>query len=549
VLSLNKLIGWGAISLLLVAGMSRAGAAAVFPNPSIPQNSDAGTNRMNGLKRALYYVVHDVGDPFTPSEWTSREATIRAKELATREFFAENSGGKFDLYYGAVIDAPITLNADGTRPSDWLTQANNVATGTYGLNLSDYYMFAYDVNQTQADPDQGWGGLSSGNRIYLQSISQNVINHEIGHRISADHAKAIVARNDANYHPYVWNSGTHTYEPYVPGVSPFNATPFGAASYEYGNPFDTMGNIGGGNFRIREKLEDLGWLTSAQVPRLDGPSGLGPGTYKIYAHDTLQATTDGNGNFGVLNGYNSSVLYGLTYNRAGQRFNTATGSWVNETQVLDIEYRSGEDGAAFYLNGVLVDLDFEGGTTYSNRERLLEVGKSVEDTAFGMSNYFVPAGAIGSTPSGDDFISFNPPPPTIVAANWFHFTALGTGADANGSYLELMVTLINPLNGIVGDLNQDTFINATDINLFIAGWLSDTSLMSSLDKYAHGDINLNGITDLSDFHLMHRALIANGFSGGMPFPIAVVPEPATITLAGLACLGVFSRSRVRIARR
>jgi hypothetical protein len=531
------------VAALLFGGVCSSAAADVFPNPLIPQNSSTGTNRMNGLKRALYYVVHDADDPFTPAEWTTRVNAIRAKELVTRDFFAENSGGKFDIYYSQVIDTPINLNADGTRPSDWVTQSNVVATGTYGLNLSDYYMYAYDVNQTTADEDQGWGGLSTGDRIYLQSISQNVINHEIGHRISADHAKAIVARNDANYHPYTWNAGTQAYEPYIPGVSPFHSTPFGAASFEYGNPFDTMGNISGGDFRVREKLEDLGWLTSAQVPRLDGPTGLGPGTYKIYAHDGLQSTTDTSGNYGVVNTYDPNVLYGLTYNRAGQRFSTATSSWVNETQLIDIEYRTGADGAAFYLNGALIDLDSEGGTSNSNTERLLEVGRSVEDTAFGMSNFFAPAGAIGGTPTGEDFITFNPPPPVVVAGKWFHFTALSTGADAIGGFLNLLVTEINPLNGIVGDLNQDTLVNGIDTNLFIAGWLADTSSMSSLDKYFRGDINLSGLTDLSDAVLMNRALKANGVGSGLPFGLLGVPEPSTMTLLAIAAVALCGRRR------
>lgn len=534
-------------AILFIACFASTAIAAVFPDPSIPQNNSTGTNRMNGVKKALYSVVHDVNDPFTPAEWTTRVSAIRSKELVTRDFYAENSGGKFDIYYDQVIDVPITLNADGTRPADWVTQSNAVATGTYGLNTSDYYMLAYDVNQTVADPDQGWGGLSTGNRIYLQSIGQNVTNHEIGHRVSADHAKAIVARNDANYHTYTWNAGTQTYEPYIPGVSPFTPTPFGAASYEYGNPFDTMGNIGGGGFRIREKLEDLGWLTTTQVKRLDGATGLGPGTYKIYAHDALQSTTNGSGGYGVVNTYNPTALYGITYNRAGQRFNTSTSSWVNETQVIDIEYRSDADGAAFYLNGALVDLDSEGGTSYSNTERLLEVGKSIEDTNFGMSNYFAAAGAIGATPSGIDFLALNPPPPTTVAASWFHFTALGTGVDAIGSYIQLQINKVDPLNGVVGDLNQDGSVTAADLSLFVAGWSTDTSSLNSVNKYHFGDINLNGTTDLSDAFLMHRALIANGVNGGLSQFLATVPEPGTAMLVGFVALvlTVGARSAVR----
>jgi hypothetical protein len=174
---------------------------------------------------------------------------------------------------------------------------------------------------------------------------------------------------------------------------------------------------------------------------------------------------------------------------------------------------------------------------------LLEVGKGIEDPAFGMSYFFAPAGAIGSTPTGEDFITFNPPPPVNVAGKWFHFSTLSTGVDSIGSFLNLLVTEINPLNGIVGDLNQDTFVNTLDINLFIAGWLADTSSMSSIDKYLRGDINLNGLTDLSDAVLMNRALKANGVGSGLPFGLLGAPEPSAITLLAIAVAMLLIRRR------
>ena len=151
------ILGVWIFSLANLAALAPPAAAAIFPDSSIPEN--ARTPRSFGKKRALYYVVHDDNDLFTPAEWTSRVNSIRTKELSTREFFAENSGGTFDIYYDPIIvDAPIALNADGTRPTNWLTLANNIATGTYGLNLSNYYMLAYDVDDTTADAGQGWGG-------------------------------------------------------------------------------------------------------------------------------------------------------------------------------------------------------------------------------------------------------------------------------------------------------------------------------------------------------------------------------------------------------
>jgi hypothetical protein len=523
---------------ILVSGIS---LADVFPDPTIPRNSRAGSDRSHGVKQALYLVVHDINDPFTPAEWNARVNSIRTKEIATRKFFAENSGGKFDIYYGDIIDAGIVLGPGGSRPDDFWTQANNIAI-SQGKSLSDYYMFAYDINDLPPNSGQGWGGLSTSNRIYLQSTSQNTINHEIGHQTGADHAKSFVTTNNSTYHPYTWDSASQQYVDYVPGVSPYNPLPYGVRSVEYGNPFDTMGNTSGGDFRVREKLEDLQWLTPAQVPRLDGPTGLGEGTYRIYAHDELQWVTNGSGNYGVAQTYNPDVYYGLTYQRVGEVFTltgSSTGSFQPETQTVDIEYRSNSDGAYIYLNGTLVDVDSE----TANLERLLEVGRSIEDIDFGLSRFAVNTGQVNQEVENIDFLNFNPPPPTLLASSWFHITSLGTGRDSIGSYIDLAISTVSALNGLAGDLNQDNILDEIDLELLIAGWMTDTSQFSSLDKYLKGDMNFDGLTDLKDIGLFRNAWLAAG-NGELHWGGIAVPEPATVlglVLAGAG--GVLVRRR------
>ena len=140
--------------------------------------------------------------------------------------------------------------------------------------------------------------------MYLQSNANWLINHELGHQLnpaSNDHAKGI--RNNYNisaFHEYYWDATSSSYKVYAPGVSPYTAIPFSAPSYEYGNPFDTMGNTSHsgneGQYRVDVKYHDLNttiqskkWLTNAQVPNLNS---LGEGTYRIYAHDELQYVTD-----------------------------------------------------------------------------------------------------------------------------------------------------------------------------------------------------------------------------------------------------------------
>lgn len=528
--------------------------AEVFPSSAIPQNGDSGVWRYNGLKRALYYVVHDVNDPFSSAEWDARVSLIRSREEDSRSFFAANSGGRFDFYYDPiVIDAGISLNEDGTRPDGWRNQVDSLAISLYGVNLNDYFLYAYDVDDTKATPGQGWGGLSSGDAVYYQNPSTKLNTHEIGHRISLGHARAITPRNDSTYHTYVWDSVAEEYQPYIPGSSPYHATPFGAPRYEYGDPFDTMGNVSNGHFSVYEK-RDIDWLTDEQVPSIDV---LGEGTFRIYAHDELTPVVNQDGVNGVVQGYSDQLYYGLTFDRDGEEYDPASNTFVRSSQRIYLEYRSGEDGVAFHLDrnpfdgfddSELLDLDPEGAGSYGNRERLLEVGQGVEDIAFGLSNFTVAAGAINSTPSGVDFLQdYNPPPPsdpTSLRPNWYHFLTLGTGADANGSYIEVAVSLVTPLNGIEGDLDQNGVVDQNDIDLFQYGWLDDTSSLDVFGKYASGDLNLDGVTDLTDLRLFRQVLIVldNGSVRADSF-VASVPEPAAGLLGLVACVVAWRRPR------
>ncbi|MCO6042515.1 hypothetical protein NG895_01210 [Aeoliella sp. ICT_H6.2] len=531
------------LTLLFSTGWSAA-RADIFPDPSIPQDSRSGTDRYNGLKKVLMMVVHDVDSPLSTEQWDNRVDTHRQREEQMRSFYATNSGGQFDFYFDDIIDTPIELNDDNTRPSNFYQLANNVAQGL-GKNLSDYYLFAYDIGYTTNDT--GWSGLSTSNRIYLQSIRTQVTQHEIGHQVGVDHAKAFVTRNDSNFHPYTWNEQSQQYEEYIPGVSPYDPMPFGVASYEYSNPFDTMGNISTGDFRIREKVSDVGWISESQFPRVDGEDGLGEGVHRIYAHDELQSMTDGLGNYGVVEGYAAGVNYGLQYQRLGQYFDTDTGTFLAETQTIDIEYRSGADGVQFYLSGeadgdnrltgALVDIDSE----TNSRERLLEIGSSIEDTEFGMSRFIVDAGAVGQSTPTIDFLDYNPPAPTILAGSWWNITAIANGVDAIGSWIDLEFELISPLNGLAGDLNQDRIVNQDDIDLFLAGWMTDTLNMSSIDKYYHGDLDFSGLTDLTDLNLMHQAVsTAMGTSSGLQVPEA---SSAAIAVACTLLLGAVGYTR------
>jgi hypothetical protein len=91
---------------------------------------------------------------------------------------------------------------------------------------------------------------------------------------------------------------------------------------------------------------------------------------------------------------------------------------------------------------------------------------------------------------------------------------------------------IGPPNGIVADLNQDGMVSGNgtgpaatdDVTVFVSGWLT-TGGGSIAQRYARGDLNFDGITDIADWAILNRE---NSSLGAAAFArLAKVPEPAT----------------------
>lgn len=109
----------------------------------------------------------------------------------------------------------------------------------------------------------------------------------------------------------------------------------------------------------------------------------------------------------------------------------------------------------------------------------------------------------------------------------------------------LAISVLPSLNTVAGDLNQDGVLDQTDIDLFIAGWQTDTISMLPTNKYYYGDLNLNGFTDLEDAFQLHLALLASG-SGGFDFRLLdSVPEPNAWMLLSITatCIAASGRHR------
>jgi hypothetical protein len=92
-----------------------------------------------------------------------------------------------------------------------------------------------------------------------------------------------------------------------------------------------------------------------------------------------------------------------------------------------------------------------------------------------------------------------------------------------------------------GDVDMDgTLDPVADVDAFVAGWLNVNEVngiqVGDLGSRAAGDLNFDGITDLSDAFVLHEALSAAG--SGLDFSLltAAVPEPSTLVLLSLAAL-------------
>jgi glucose/arabinose dehydrogenase len=102
------------------------------------------------------------------------------------------------------------------------------------------------------------------------------------------------------------------------------------------------------------------------------------------------------------------------------------------------------------------------------------------------------------------------------------------------------------LTGVMGDVDQNGVLDPVlDVAAFVAGW-NTTGHVSDVAKYTHGDINLDGKTNLTDVFLMHEALTTLG--SAFPFDTlgVDVPEPNSLVLAAAAIV-FLARRRTRPA--
>ena len=502
--------------------------AATFPRQNLSSSQ--------GYYEGLYMVVRDV-DAAPLSD--TRIGQIEASEILTREFYAASSGGTFDFHYAHILDVPLVLNDDGTRDGDWAGDAQSYVRTHYGIEPNDFHSKVYDLSATEPDPDQGWSGIAWGNSTALQEdITSNwgqiVVDHELGHRVGSPHSGAWRARNDNNFTPYVYDYDAETYVEYSADTDSAQAMPYGINYDEYGDPYTVMGNISRGQFSVREKLTNMDWLDSTQVPDLDQ---VGNGIYRIYAHDELQTTYNPRLDmYGVEETYASDKLYGLTFTQEGEEFNRNRGAFESTSNTITLEYRSGTDGLLFYFDNALLDVNPEGGTDRNNRERDLEVGLSLRQLDLGVSIY-------ESSGDGDDFLSHNPPAPSApweLLPEWYEFLVLGLGSDETGSYIDLRVATVDYVleNSLAGDLTGDGLLDRADWLTLVANIHTDVSDLTKTERYLHGDLNFDGFSNYDDF-VQFKQLYTDAYGASAFTEMMRVPEPH----AGLLIVGMIVAAR------
>jgi hypothetical protein len=108
------------------------------------------------------------------------------------------------------------------------------------------------------------------------------------------------------------------------------------------------------------------------------------------------------------------------------------------------------------------------------------------------------------------------------------------------TYDSLGVTAHVLSHSMFGDLNRDGAFDASDWAVYISHAQTSLAGLSPAEVYARGDLNLDGVNNLSDMDLFMDAFDAAHGDGAFAAMLARVPEPHSVLLAlwGAALLAV-----------
>jgi len=249
-----------------------------------------------GARKVLYYRLRfpgETNDILTGTEidWVMQNAN---------ETFQRLSYGQFQLQWTITpsLTLPHPRDRYGPNGHELLATDARARALSAGLNWQE---FDYDIFQHRRLPGTFYAGIGNiGGRgvwLVLEALPPgfpHLVVHELGHNLGLPHANSHHTGNPFFSHPGAIPFGIYGTPPFPSNVGAFaDITRFDPASvagqpdvrtasinFEYGDPFDVMGNNnlhGGYNAAYRRRLN---WLTDSNVA-----TAATSGVFRIYAVD------------------------------------------------------------------------------------------------------------------------------------------------------------------------------------------------------------------------------------------------------------------------
>ena len=113
-----------------------------------------------------------------------------------------------------------------------------------------------------------------------------------------------------------------------------------------------------------------------------------------------------------------------------------------------------------------------------------------------------------------------------------------------GPHALLNAFVVSEQGGILGDLNQDTFVDVADWNLLKPNFLLDTSELSTEAALLAGDFDLSGRVDLRDMSRFAQIFGEQSDDASLEVASFDVPEPSALNLLAVVVVGLIAAGLV-----